>query len=60
MRTRSSTICLDRAGAAASVLPAAGTPRKRFALPDARLVIHHPDRRDLPSRQATVAPPAGR
>ncbi|MFI7141843.1 ATP-dependent Clp protease proteolytic subunit [Streptomyces massasporeus] len=36
------TICLGQAGAAASVLLAAGTPGKRFALPDARLVIHQP------------------
>ena len=36
------TICLGQAGAASSVLLAAGTPGKRFALPDARLVIHQP------------------
>jgi ATP-dependent Clp protease protease subunit len=36
------TICLGQAGAAASVLLAAGTPGKRFVLPDARLVIHQP------------------
>ncbi|MEU6683971.1 ATP-dependent Clp protease proteolytic subunit [Streptomyces sp. NPDC046832] len=36
------TILLGHAGAVASVLLAAGTPGKRFALPDARLVIHQP------------------
>ncbi|MER7895189.1 ATP-dependent Clp protease proteolytic subunit [Streptomyces sp. NPDC096046] len=36
------TICLGRTGAASSVLLAGGAPGKRFALPDARLVIHQP------------------
>ncbi|MFC9685884.1 ATP-dependent Clp protease proteolytic subunit [Streptomyces sp. NPDC056948] len=36
------TICLGQAGAAATVLLAAGTPGKRSMLPDARLVIHQP------------------
>ncbi|MGW0820632.1 ATP-dependent Clp protease proteolytic subunit [Streptomyces sp. NPDC002845] len=36
------TICLGQAGSGAAVLLAAGTPGKRFALPDARLVIHQP------------------
>jgi ATP-dependent Clp protease protease subunit len=36
------TTCLGQAGAAASVLLAAGTPGKRSVLPDARLVIHQP------------------
>ncbi|MEU1319276.1 ATP-dependent Clp protease proteolytic subunit [Streptomyces tibetensis] len=36
------TILLGQAGAAPSVLLAAGTPGKRFALPDARLVIRQP------------------
>ncbi|MEU0199652.1 MULTISPECIES: ATP-dependent Clp protease proteolytic subunit [unclassified Streptomyces] len=36
------TICLGQAGAAASVLLAAGTPGKRSVLPGARLVIHQP------------------
>ncbi|MEU0244374.1 ATP-dependent Clp protease proteolytic subunit [Streptomyces sp. NPDC006235] len=36
------TVCLGQAGAAASVLLAAGTPGKRSVLPDARLVIHQP------------------
>ncbi|MFF8669387.1 ATP-dependent Clp protease proteolytic subunit [Streptomyces sp. NPDC015242] len=36
------TICLGRAGAVASVLLAAGTPGKRYALRDARMVLHQP------------------
>ncbi|MGK5695598.1 ATP-dependent Clp protease proteolytic subunit [Streptomyces sp. URMC 128] len=36
------TVCLGQAGAAASVLLAAGTPGKRSVLPDARLVLHQP------------------
>ncbi|MGI5424325.1 ATP-dependent Clp protease proteolytic subunit [Streptomyces sp. CA-179760] len=36
------TVCLGQAGAAATVLLAAGTPGKRSMLPDARLVIHQP------------------
>ncbi|EFL30598.1 ATP-dependent Clp protease, proteolytic subunit ClpP [Streptomyces viridochromogenes DSM 40736] len=36
------TVCLGQAGAAASMLLAAGTPGKRSVLPDARLVIHQP------------------
>ncbi|GGW99837.1 ATP-dependent Clp protease proteolytic subunit [Streptomyces lomondensis] len=36
------TICLGQAGAAATVLLAAGTPGKRSVLPEARLVIHQP------------------
>ncbi|MEU1851202.1 ATP-dependent Clp protease proteolytic subunit [Streptomyces sp. NPDC019990] len=36
------TICLGEAGAAASVLLAAGTPGKRSVLPGARVVIHQP------------------
>ncbi|MFB6847201.1 ATP-dependent Clp protease proteolytic subunit [Streptomyces sp. NPDC056373] len=36
------TILLGQAGAVSSVLLAAGTPGKRFALPDARLVLRQP------------------
>ncbi|MEV5343027.1 ATP-dependent Clp protease proteolytic subunit [Streptomyces sp. NPDC052676] len=36
------TVCLGRAGSAAAVLLAAGTPGKRYALPGARVVIHQP------------------
>ena len=36
------TICVGQAASAAAVLLAAGTPGKRFALPNARLLIHQP------------------
>ncbi|MFD0437852.1 ATP-dependent Clp protease proteolytic subunit [Streptomyces chartreusis] len=36
------TICLGQAGSSGSVLLAAGTAGKRFALPGARVVIHQP------------------
>jgi len=37
-----STICLGQAASAAAVLLAAGTPGKRFALPNSRIIIHQP------------------
>lgn len=36
------TVCLGQAMSAAAVLLAAGTPGKRFALPNARVLIHQP------------------
>jgi ATP-dependent Clp protease protease subunit len=36
------TFCLGQAASAAAVLLAAGTPGKRFALPNARILIHQP------------------
>lgn len=36
------TVCLGQAASAASVVLAAGTPGKRFALPHARILIHQP------------------
>jgi ATP-dependent Clp protease protease subunit len=36
------TYCLGQAASAAAVLLAAGTPGKRFALPNARILIHQP------------------
>ena len=36
------TICLGQAASAASVILAAGSPGKRFALPHARILIHQP------------------
>ncbi|WP_291414696.1 ATP-dependent Clp protease proteolytic subunit [Actinophytocola sp.] len=36
------TYCLGQAASAAAVLLAAGTPGKRFALPNARVLIHQP------------------
>ena len=36
------TVCLGQAASAASLLLAAGAPGKRFALPNARVLIHQP------------------
>ncbi len=36
------TVCLGQAASAAAVLLAAGTPGKRLALPNARIMIHQP------------------
>jgi ATP-dependent Clp protease, protease subunit len=36
------TYCLGQAASAAAVILAAGTPGKRFALPNARVLIHQP------------------
>jgi ATP-dependent Clp protease protease subunit len=37
-----STICVGQAASMAAVLLAAGSPKKRFALPHARILIHQP------------------
>ncbi len=37
-----STICLGQAASMAAVLLAAGQPKKRFALPNSRVVLHQP------------------
>jgi ATP-dependent Clp protease protease subunit len=37
-----STICVGQAASMAAVLLAAGAPKKRFALPHARILIHQP------------------
>jgi ATP-dependent Clp protease protease subunit len=36
------TVCLGQAASAAAVLLAAGTPEKRMALPNSRIIIHQP------------------
>jgi ATP-dependent Clp protease, protease subunit len=36
------TVCMGQAASAAAVLLAAGTPGKRLALPNARIIIHQP------------------
>jgi ATP-dependent Clp protease protease subunit len=36
------TLCMGMAASAAAVLLAAGTPGKRYALPNARIMIHQP------------------
>ena len=37
-----STICIGQAASAAALLLAAGTPKKRFSLPNANILIHQP------------------
>jgi ATP-dependent Clp protease protease subunit len=46
------TICIGQAASVAAVLLASGTPGKRFALPNSRLLIHQPTMGGL-SGQAT-------
>ncbi|MFK4043009.1 ATP-dependent Clp protease proteolytic subunit [Nonomuraea wenchangensis] len=42
VRPEIQTVCLGQAASAAAVLLAGGTPSKRFALPNARVLIHQP------------------
>lgn len=37
-----STICIGQAASMAAVLLTAGTPKKRFALPNSRVILHQP------------------
>ena len=37
-----STICIGQAASMAAVLLSAGTPKKRFALPNSRVILHQP------------------
>ena len=52
VRPHVTTICIGQAASMAAVLLAAGTPGKRFALPNARILIHQPSMGGL-SGQAT-------
>jgi ATP-dependent Clp protease protease subunit len=42
IRNDITTICIGQAASMAAVLMGAGTPKKRFALPNARIIIHQP------------------
>src|SRR5213082_1561761 len=42
IRPEIQTVCLGQAASAAAVLLAAGSPGKRMALPNARIIIHQP------------------
>src|SRR5690606_17874698 len=42
IRPKVSTLCLGQAASMGSLLLAAGAPGKRFALPNARIMIHQP------------------
>ncbi len=52
IRPHVATICIGQAASIAAVLMAAGTPGKRFALPNSRVLIHQPTMGGL-SGQAT-------
>lgn len=53
IRPQIQTVCLGQAASAAAVLLAAGSPGKRLALPNARIVIHQPATGDAGRGQAT-------
>ena len=53
IRPQIQTVCLGQAASAAAVLLAAGTPGKRLALPNARILIHQPSTGDAGSGQAS-------
>ena len=42
VRPEISTVCLGQAASAAAVLLAAGTPGRRLAVPNARILLHQP------------------
>jgi ATP-dependent Clp protease protease subunit len=52
IRPNVSTICIGQAASMGALLLAAGTPGKRFALPNARILIHQPSMSGL-AGQAT-------
>ncbi len=53
IRPEIQTVCLGQAASAAAVLLAAGSPGKRLALPNARIVIHQPATGDAGHGQAS-------
>jgi ATP-dependent Clp protease protease subunit len=53
IRPQIQTVVLGQAASAASVLMAAGTPGKRLALPNARILIHQPSTGDSGRGQAS-------
>jgi len=53
IRPQIQTVCLGQAASAAAVLLAAGTPGKRLALPNARILIHQPSTGDSGRGQAS-------
>jgi ATP-dependent Clp protease protease subunit len=53
IRPQIQTVCLGQAASAAAVLLAAGTPGKRMALPNSRVLIHQPASGDSGRGQAS-------
>ena len=48
------TVCMGQAASAAAVLLAAGTPGKRLALPDSRVLIHQPYTEGASARRSDI------
>jgi ATP-dependent Clp protease protease subunit len=55
VRPSVSTICMGFAASAAAVLLAAGTPGKRLALPNSRILIHQPHGETGPGQASDIA-----
>ena len=49
------TVCLGQAASAAAVLLAAGSPGKRLALPNARVLIHQPAMQGMQGQASDIA-----
>lgn len=49
------TVCLGQAASAAAVLLAAGTPGRRLALPNARILIHEPAMEGMQGQASDIA-----
>ncbi|HXE91190.1 MAG TPA: ATP-dependent Clp endopeptidase proteolytic subunit ClpP [Terriglobales bacterium] len=54
VRPNVTTICIGQAASMAAVLLAAGTPGKRFALPNARILIHQPSMGGLSGQASDI------
>lgn len=55
IRPQIQTVCLGQAASAAAVLLAAGTPGKRLALPNARVIIHQPAMEGMHAQATDIA-----
>ncbi len=54
VRPNVTTICIGQAASMGAVLLAAGTPGKRFALPNARILIHQPSMGGLSGQASDI------
>lgn len=55
IRPQIQTVCLGQAASAAAVLLAAGTPGRRIALPNARVLIHQPAMEGMHGQATDIA-----
>lgn len=55
IRPQIQTVCLGQAASAAAVLLAAGTPGRRLALPNARVIIHQPAMEGMRGQATDIA-----